>query len=240
MPGLWMKMATSASARRLLNIRLDSRDRPFYDQFDYVLCVKMAEISTLRHRSHVGIDQELDFRQSWRGNLGGRNFGGSWRSHQREITPDVREDCHALLDFLQAQNNYKIWFSQDWAYIYSNDLDFLRRTEALPYLTPVDLRRAVVDQERDTVLVKSSAYTRRSYLRSWKPTESEADALRRFLAQQEDIRLSPSLADWVYNQQWQYIRENFFIDHHGKGIELMLALILPRPVRKTVSIKNNK
>lgn len=235
-----MKMDTSSSTRRLLNIQLVSKDRPFYDQYDYVLCVKMAEVSTLRYRSHVGIDQELDYRQSWRGNLGSRNFGGSWRSHQRQITAEVREDCHALLDFFQAHDDYKIWFSQDWAYIYSNDLDFLRRVETLPYVTPVDLRRAVVDQERDTVLVKSSAYTRRSYLRSWKPTESEATALRRFLVQQEDLRLSPSLSDWVHHHKFQYLRENFFIDHHGKGIEVMLALILPRPVRKTVTIKHHK
>jgi len=235
-----MKMDTSSSTRRLLNIQLVSKDRPFYDQYDYVLCIKMAEISSLRYRSHVGIDQDLDHRQSWRGNLGSRNFGGSWRSHQRQITPEIRQDCHALLDFLQDHDTYKIWFSQDWAYIYSNDLEFLRRVETLPYLIPVDLRRAVVDQERDTVLVKSSAYTRRSYLRSWKPTESEATTLRNFLAQQEDLRLSPSLDDWVKREKCQYLRENFFIDHHGTGIELMMALILSRPIRKTVTIKHHK
>jgi len=235
-----MKMDTSSSTRRLLNIRPVSKDRLFYDRYSHVLCVKMAEVSTLRYRSHEDIDQELDYRQSWRGNLGSRNFGGSWRSHQRQITPEIRENCHALLDFLEEHENYKIWFSQDWAYIYSNDLDFLRRLESLTYVMPTELRKAVVDQERDTVLVKSSTYTHRSYLRDWKPTESEATTLRQFLAQQEDLRLSPSLSDWVSNQKWQYLRGNFFIDHHGKGIEVMLALILPRPIRKTVTIKHHK
>jgi hypothetical protein len=235
-----MKMDMSSSARRLLNIKLVSKDRPFYDQYDFVLCIKQAEISVLRSKSHAAIDMELDHRQSWRGQLGSRNFGGSWRSHQREITPEVRDNCHALLDFLQKESGYKIWFSQDWAYVYSNELSFLRKVETLPYLTPVELRRAVVDQERNTVLVKKSVHSRRSYLRSWKPSESQADSLRKFLANQEDVRLSPSLQDWISNDRWHYVRENFFIDHDDDRIELMLALILPRPIRKTVTIKHHK
>lgn len=228
-----------SSDKRLSIAKTVSRDRLFYDQYEYVLCVKMPEISVLRNQSHAGIDLELDHRQNWRGNLGARNFGGSWRSHQREITPEIRGNCHAMLDFMQSYSDYKMWLSQDWAYIYSNDLDFLRRVESLPYLVLVEFRRAVVDQERDTVLVRSSPHKKRSYFRACKPTESEAQALRNFLRQQTDIRLSPSLQSWI-DSKWLYMRENFFIDHDGHGIELMLALIATRPIRKTVTIKNDK
>ena len=222
------------------SIKIVSRDRLFYDRYEYGICVKLPEVSVVRNRSHASIDLELNHRQDWRGRLGSRNFGGSWRSHQRVITPEIRQNCHAFLDMIDSGSDNKTWLSQDWAYIYSNDLEFLRQIENLPYLVPVELRRAVVDQERDTVLVRSSPYSRRSYFRAYKPSDAECDALRNLLSQQQDLRLSPSLKQWVDNTGWSYVRENFFIDHNGEGIELMLALIATRPIRKTVTIKHDK
>lgn len=236
----WTQMDTWSSANRLLSIRRVSKDRLFYDQYEYVICVKMPEVSVLRYKTHRAINQELDYRQTWRGNLGARNFGGSWHSHhQRTITEEIRENCHEFLDFLESCQDYKAWYSQDWVYIYSNDLALLRKIESLPYVIPVDLKQAIVDQERNTILVRSSSYSKRSYFRSWKPTESEARALRNFLSQQQDLRLSPSLQQWI-KSEWSYVRENFFIDHNDNGIELLLSLVANRPIRKTVTIKHDK
>jgi hypothetical protein len=199
----------------------------------------MPEVSVLRHKSHLVVARELDHRSSWRGYLGSRNFGGSWYGHRREITAEIRDNCHEFLNFLESRQNYKAWYSQDRAYIYSNDLLLLREIESLPYVTPIDLKKAVIDQERDTVLVRSSSYSKRSYFRCRKLTESESTALRKFLSQQQDIRLSPSLQQWV-NSKWSYVRENYFIDHNDTGIELLLALVATHPIRKTVTIKHDK
>lgn len=234
-----MKMVTLSSDRRPLSLRLLSRDRPFYDQFDYVLCVTMPEVSAVRHNNHQAIDQQLDRRQLWRGQLGSRNFGGSWRGHEREITSEIRKHCHAFLDVMESAA-HKTCVSQDWAYVYSNDVGYLRRIEMLPYVRPHELRQAVVDQERDTVLLRSSTHTHRSYFRACKPTDSEARAVRSLLSQQQHIRLSPALQQWMADVQQKYLRENFFIDHDGHGIELLLSLIFHRPIRKTLAIKQHK
>lgn len=233
-------MDTLSLSNHPLKIQEISRDRAFYDQFEYVICVKIPEVSALRHGTHHGIDLELDNRQNWRGRLGSRNFGGSWRSYQREITDLERKQCHDFLDFLESHTGYKTWYSQHWAYIYSNDLSMLRQIESLPYLIPTELRRAIVDQERDTILVKSSPYSHRSYFREWRATDKEVHAIRNLLAIQQDVRLSPSLREWVDQGKWNYIRQSFFIDHDGNGIELMLALVATRPIRKTVTIKHHK
>ena len=234
-----MKMDMLSSDRRPLRLGLLSRGRPFYGQYDYVLCVKMPEVSALRHKSHQAIDQQLDRRQAWRGQLGSRNFGGSWRGHEREITSEIRHHCHALLDVVESAA-HKAWFSQDWAYVYSNDIGYLRRIELLPYVWPHELRQAGVGQQRDSVLVRSSTHTYRNYFRACKPTEPESLALRHLLRQQQDIRLSPKLQHWVADVQEKYLLENFFIDHDGHGIELLLSLVSDRPIRKTLGIKQHK
>jgi len=235
-----MKMDSLLFPNKPLPVTLVSKDRLFYDRYDYVICVKIPEISALRHKSHSGIDQELNHRHAWRCHVGSRNFGGSWRNYQRDITGEIRQNCHDFFSVLESMKDWKAWYSQDWAYVYSSDLSLLREIEKLDYATPVHLRKVSVDRERDTLLIKNSPYSARSYLRPQKLTETEAESMRNLLLSQQEIRLSPSLAQWVKEKKWCYVRENYFIDHNNNGIELMLSLVSQRPIRKTMAIKHHK
>ena len=224
---------------QLLNISSVSKDRLFFDQYEYCLNFKLEELSALRELDHAHIDRELTHRSSWRQR--NPNFGGSWRGRRGDITDQHRADCHALCDYLLAQQNYKLVIYGDWGYVYSSDLSMLRNIEQLGYLRPVNIKHAVVDIPRNSILIKSSEHEWRSYFRAGRITDQQRDSLHNFLSNQQDIRIGPGLTRFLTStQKHHYINDNMFIDHNGQGIVMMLGLILPRAIRKTLKLVRDK
>jgi len=222
-----------------LDIVSVSKDRLYFDQYEYCLNFKLEELSALRELDHAHIDRELTHRSSWRQR--NPNFGGSWRGRHSDITDQHRADCHALCDYLLAQQNYKLVIYGDWGYVYSSDLSMLRNMEQLDYLKPVNMKHAVTDIPRGSILIKSSQHEYRSYFRAGRVTAQQRESLRNFLANQQDIRTGPGLQRLLNNAQTHhYINDNMFIDHNGQGIVTMLGLILPRSIRKTLNLVRDK
>jgi hypothetical protein len=216
-----------------------SKDRLYFDQYEYCLNFKLEELSALRELDHAHIDRELNHRSSWRQR--NPNFGGSWRGRGNEITDQHRTDCHLLCDYLLAQQNYKLVIYGDWGYVYSSDLSMLRNIEKLNYLKAVNIKHAVTDIPRGSILIKSSQHEYRSYFRAGRVTAQQRESLRNFLANQQDVRTGPGLQKFLNNTQTHhYINDNMFIDHNGQGIVMMLGLILPRAIRKTLTLVRDK
>lgn len=223
----------------MLNISIDLKDRLFYDQYEYVLNFKMPEMSTLRGLDHATIDRTITHRNTWKQR--NPNFGGSWRGRKQQITDNERANCHSLCDFLLSQQNYKMVISTDWAYIYSNDLNMLRKMESLPYVLPLSLKQARIDRPRDTLLIRNSQHEHRSYFRAGRLTPEQRVNLKNFLENQTDIRIGPGLKHFLSDEHaYHYLNDNVFIDHNGSGIVMMLNLIIPRIVRKTVKLIRDK
>lgn len=234
-----MKMESSRLTKRLKAVTV-KKDRLFYDQYLYCFNFRMQEVSVLREGlDHDAITRVLAYRESWNRSP---NFGGSWRSRRgKEINDDVRKGCHALCDFLLAQSDYKLMLSMDWGYIYTNDLPMIESMQDLDYITPVGLKQVVVDRPRDTLIIQNSQHEMRSFFRSARLTQEQKDNLTQFLRNQDDVRMGPGLARFLKDEQkYRYINDNNFIDHNGTGILLMLNLILPRAIRKTVKLLKHK
>lgn len=214
-----------------------SRDSLFYDQYEYCLNFKLSALSVMRDLDHQCIDRVLNHRAQW---LTNKNFGGSWRSHN-PITDEMRANCHALCDFLLSQKNYKLVISQDWGYIYSSNMAMLKDLENLSYIQAISVKQAMVDRPRGTLVIKSSKHEFRSYFRARRITAELKKNLHDFLSGQDDIRIGPGLADSISDSnRYCYINDNCFIDHNGQGIVVMLNLILPRAIRKTVQLLTHK
>ena len=224
---------------RRLNIKTVSKDRLFFDQYEYCFNFKLEEMSALRELDHAYIDRELDYRSNWRSR--NPNFGGSWRGHRGEITAENRTNCHTLCDYLLAKQDYKLVIYNDWGYVYSSDLTMLRDMEQLEYLTPASLKQVRLDIPRDSILIKSSEHEWRSYFFAGRMTAEQKESLRNFLDNQSDIRIGPGLKRFLSGRQaHHYINDNAFIDHNGQGIIMMLGLILPRAIRKTLKLIRDK
>jgi len=196
----------------------------------------MPEMSALRELDHATIDSVLHSRSQRRM----PNFGGSWKTN-RIITDQHREDCHAMCDFLLAQQNYKITISQDWGYFYTNDLPVIRKMEQLSYIKPLSVKQAQLDRPRDTLVIQNSQHEYRTYFKPGRISDQEKLSLQSFLNNQENIRLGPALKDFFKRSNaYHYVNDNFFIDYDGQGILTMLSLVRSNCVRKTVKLLRDK
>lgn len=232
-------MKTESYKLTPLPIKSISRDRLYFDLYTYCFHFRMDEICCIREMDHGLIDRLIEHKNAWRQRS--PNFGGSWVSRRRQITDDARTNCHAMLDYLQAHNSFKIVISMDWGYLYTNDMDFIRRTEKLSYIQPLRISQSILDRPRDTLRIQSSEHEFRTYFRAQRLEERQRNSLADFLRSQNSIRLSPSLKDFVRrDQKHYYVNENFFIDHDGMGMITMLSLVLPRATRKTVKLIRDK
>jgi hypothetical protein len=67
-------------------------------------------------------------------------------------------------------------------------------------------------------------------------TPSQKDSMFNFLGNQEKIRVSPSLKFAMSNQHITRTMDYFFIDHDDDSVLIMLSLIVPNIIRKTLPI----
>ena len=220
------------------NFKVISKDRLFYDQFEYAVTFFLDEASALRELSHAAIDRTISHRQ---------NFFATKLSfynknlREKEILGVTIANLHLFCDFLLgAQAEYKNVISGNWVTIYTNDLKLLNQIANIDYIDRLDYKKVLVNRPRDTIVLKNSLYTTRGYFRGARITAQERAILCNFLtAQKEHIRLSPGLKSWVksgYNTIFDY----FFIDYTDDQWLTMLSLVRPGLVRKTVKILQDK
>lgn len=221
-----------------LAVNVARRDRLYFDRYEYCFSFGMDEMSCLREMDHDTIDRMIHNRNTWRQRS--PNFGGSWRGRRGQITEEQRVDCHAMCDFLQAQQDYKLMISGDWGYIYTNNMSLIRTMETLNYVRPLGIKQSVIDRPRDTLLIKNSRHEFRTYFRAQRLEQRQRFALIQWLTSQESLRIGPGLTEFVKNEKHYYINDNFFIDHDGMGVITMLNLVLPKATRKTVKLLRDK
>ena len=125
--------------------------------------------------------------------------------------------------------------SVNQCWIYSNDTIFLERIERLPFVNGAKFTESVIVRPRNTVAVKHPHHRYRSYFRATKLNNDEKDRILSFLQGQNDVRISPALAEWIatpFNRTQDY----FFVDYNAESWLTMLSLVRPGLIRKTVQI----
>jgi len=86
------------------------------------------------------------------------------------------------------------------------------------------------------VRLRRSDYSYRTYLRCHKWNANQIVNLRSFLqAQSQDVKVSPSMRHWFESQETRS-QDYYFFDHVSRDLLLMLDLICPRLIRKTLPI----
>jgi hypothetical protein len=200
------------------------------------------ELSSVRNRTHAGVDEALNAR-SWMREI---NFGGSWkyRSPRRhEITDELREDCHTLLNyFIHLPKSYKLTISTDTGYFYTNSLQDVTDLLNYPGVIFEQLKQAVVDIPENSIVIKSANHNFRTYFKSqFLSTMKQKDNLMEMLYNQKDIRLGPAMQTWFdrYTSS-KYIYDNYFIDHNDMGLLTMIHLICPVKIKHTLNILRDK
>lgn len=209
----------------------------------------LEEISCLKHLDHEYIDTIIERRRYWREishqRLLSHNFtkagAGSKiativSKRMRDITDVTALNLHQLADELLESNvEFKLVTSVDQGWVYSNDLSLIETLSNDYELKYKTYTEAVVNRPKDTIKLKNPKHTHRSYFKILKLTPTEKDNINKFFINQTDIRLSPSVTEWL-GEDLQRTQDYFFFDHNGEGMLVMLALIRPSLIRKTIGI----
>lgn len=217
------------------------KDRLFYNRFEYAIGFTVDEASSLRELNHKEIDLTIERRKEWcdiaqqRWHKTGTILG---RHRQRKtITDQTVENLHTLADILLTTTaDFKLVVSINQGHVYTNDLTLINQLSQFDFLANKYYTRAQVDRPKNTIRLKNPQHQYRSYFKIAKLTAVQKDHLMDFLYnQQEYIRVSPALQQWI-DQPFNRTQDYFFIDYDHSSWLTMLALINPGLIRKTMQI----
>lgn len=230
-------MPTDTLESNSLKFRPVASDRLFYDRWRYCIKLYLPEVSVLRTSKDIDrLDEILEEREHWRQQVRQRWPQLNMIHGNKAITCELKQNIKNFAQFLDsAVDDHKILLSVGHAWIYTNSVKFIQEIDRLPYITTCALTEATVVRPRDVVVLKNSEHTHRSYFRSIKLQPYEKDQLQFFLANQPNIRVSQGLQSWL-NEHWSRTQDYYFVDHCGENWTLMLNLVCPRIIRKTLPI----
>lgn len=221
-----------------LNLKFKSvvKDQLFYNQYEYCFGFTLAEANVMRGLKHKLIDDRLDQRIEWR-EIARKRWRSSAVSHGwNEITSQIREDLHSVCDVLSGVD-CKLVVSTHFGWVYTNDINLVDHLRQVKCLRNKTYTQATINRPKNTILLKNSRYSSRSYFYNIKLTVDEKEILKNFFVnQQEYIRTSPSFAHWLYESPYYRIQDYYFIDYTGEQWLTMLSLIRPGLIRKTQTI----
>jgi hypothetical protein len=205
----------------------------------------MDEASSLRDLSHKEIDRTIERRREWRemalqrwnktGTILGKQHNILGR-RRKEITDTTVENLHTLAELLLTTPiEFKLVVSANQAHVYANDLTFFDQLDHLNGLERKSYSRAEINRPQNTIQLKNPKHQYRSYFKITKLTDVQKTHLTGFLLNQQTVRISPALDEWIvgpFNRTQDY----FFVDHNEMSWLTMLSLVRPGLIRKTMQI----
>ena len=230
---------------QILKFNQVDKDRLFYGQWQYCISFHLDEVSALKNLDHEFIDALIERRKLWRDVARQR-----WKTiktpivpsmhanrRYRDITEQTVENLHDLAEtLLKSKTPYKLVTSIDQAWVYTNSKGFVKKLASNTTLKDQHYSEAVISRPKNTIVLRSPTHTHRSYFKSTKLTDYEKQTLTNFFVNQIDyVRTGPALAKWLA-MPFHRTQDYFFVDHDGESWLIMLALIKPGLIRKTVEI----
>ena len=193
----------------------------------------LREAGCMRKLDHAAIDHVVSVRKEWIGRL------HDYYSSNRAITDDAVNNLHNMCDVLiNTKRQHKLIIEHNQIRVYANEPElFTEIIDHVPGLKYPTYTQAVIDRPRDTICLKESAYTHRTYLRSVVVSDQQKRSISNLLKKQEGIRLSPGLKDWTLHNNWRGWTESYyFVDHTDTGWMTMLSLVYPGLIKNTIQI----
>jgi len=218
-----------SSGAWMLNFDPVSRDRHFYDQYEYGICVSLLEAGVLRAKTQSELVRAIGYRNQAR---------YSW-SQKEQIAGTVLENLLAAFEEInRVRDQIKLVVSYGIMYIYSNDISVLQRFADLPYVKFCNAVQSVVDRPRDVVLISNPKFRYRSYFKERYIEQEDRDRLLNFLDLRKDtFKITHTLRAHLKRNQWHWVQRHHFVDHNDAKDITMLSLVVPGLIRKTLPVQ---
>lgn len=222
-------------------------DRLFFDQYRYVVSFYLKHSSALRNMPN-DIDQAKEYvteRLDWVTRR--QNHGGNWGSSRVSLGSAQKENNASLAGLLNLvalllpnRDKMHLMVSVNWGYVYTSDLELVKNLYELPGISVKKIKEAVVDRPRDSIKISNPKFSKRSYFKdTWISMELK-NTIGNYLRNQENIRISPSLmqlfTDAKPTTKRALLGRHHFVEYNDESILLMLGLIAPGLIRRTVAV----
>jgi len=221
-----------------LKIQPVERNTLFYSKYNYSVKFSQQELSAARNLSSQHINKIIAVRRSW-------TLGMPWR---RPISQQIVDNLHTTCDVLSKHKaNIKFVVSMDTGYVYTNDLQIVQEIKDLcssGVVRGYSAQQVIATVPQGTIALCDPKWKLRTYFRDCAVTDEQKESLRNYLANRENVRLSPGLQQWVTEDRstrlgykiHPYVYGHFFIDHNDSGEVLFLNMVMPRITRRTFQI----
>lgn len=221
-------------------IKTVKSDRLFYDRFEYCFVFHQDEAGSLRKLTHQYVSSALALRRTWaKMRHRGTNPYGPYTIGS--LDAELENCLHEMCDFLLAiEPEHKIVIVCNEIRIYLNSMELIKSWASKEQFKSAQVSQAVVVRPKNTIALKNPKHSYRAYFHTAHFTDVEKTTLRNFLNSQKDqIRTGPALTNWLYNK-WLWSMDTFFVDYDNEQWLLMLAIVHPGLIRKTMAIVQAK
>ena len=210
----------------MIDFKYVSRDSLYYDQYKYAVDFRLEEVGRWRGLFKYSNTKDI------------KDFV--------ERMPEYSDVGEVAMLLAADKDAHKSIIYGSWVYVYTNNLTLLKDLAALSYITrTAKYNQCVVDRAKDVVVLEKTQHQYRTYLRGKYFNDIERDRFIQFFANRPDyFRITPGLQSRLigahgrmFHYKHFYTNDWNFIDHHDINDALMLNLVLPGIVRKTVPIQ---
>lgn len=205
-----------------------SRDRLFYDHYRYCMRFELAHSGRMRSLAHKDIIESCE----WANNVS--RIQGVW---VKSVSQDQVKHMLELSDVLTSTDvEFKRIVFTQWQNIYTNDTALFDKIATVSAITHKTYHEAVIDQPRDTVILSHSDYKWRSYFKERWYSQEQMNMLANFITSRpEQFSLTNNWRKRL-TKRYCWITRTFFVDHHDAKDVVMLNMVIPGCVRKTMPI----
>jgi hypothetical protein len=213
-----------------LEIRQESRDRLFFDQYQYRMQFRLRFAWCMRSLDHGDLDRRL------------YNYHGRYRAGADALYPadsDTHANLHNMCDLLRAlPASCKIMIQYDQVFLYTNVIGTLKHMSQVYYIDQIMTGEAVTVYPRDTVMLVNPVHQYRTFLKSrWWDLDTSARVKKFLLGRQDLFRIPKSFREKLERPGRLATRDHHFVDHDDPDLLLMLSLVCPGIINKTLPIQ---
>jgi len=212
----------------MLDIKTEARDRLYYKDYHYSAQFYLQNAPAIRYLKHEAINDYVKYRNN-----------SSYSTWNKAVTDDNVQKLHNVCNlFLGFQEPCKRLVYSNHVYFYTNCLGDLKSIAYSPDVAYFEVTKADVCLPHDVVLLKEPKHKYRTYLKErWIPDE-QTPVLRKFLLNRENLySFTPLFKHRLENWDRFYTMSHFFIDHDDPKDLLLLEMVVPGLVRKTMPIQ---